>query len=225
MEVEFRIYKNFKESEEVLKLLQEYFGIENEFHFEETVMYDNPNPEFTFYNKLVDGRLRLRSYKKIEGHFISLLLIKSSVGKFKFIEKGSYGLVSWKRRTGHSNDMYNIEEEVEYNLDFHSIANQVTIFEKILKCPRVSSYQKIRTKFYEEGMEISVNIYPFGVAFEIEVKGSNPNSIEKYKSKFKLQGVNNIMSCDDMYKQLCETQRIEQNKDISFKQHKMPVIK
>lgn len=94
-------------------------------YHEITTMYDNPNPELTFYSKEIDGRLRLRYSKKSDSSVFGQTL--SNIDE-------SQCLVTWKRRIAdNSGGSIRREEEVEYMVDAGEFESVKAIFEDVLK--------------------------------------------------------------------------------------------
>ena len=78
-------------------------------------------------------------------------------------------MITWKRRLKEvSLDEVNTEEEIEVRINPKDYDNQIYIIENILKMKKVESYERYRTIFKNEEIEIAVDRYPFGIALEIE---------------------------------------------------------
>jgi len=186
-------------------------------------MVDAPNLKDSFYRKDIDGRLRLRRYLTIKE--FDRNLEKINLEKLEYIEMSSYGKISWKKRLTSNKDL-NVEEEIEYKVSYAEIENCEQIFLKILKCPIISSYEKLRSVFINNEVEISINIYPFGISFEIESLSKNSDDIIiKYKKLLNMiQIQNSNLSCDDMYFKLCKNFGCKIKKDICFSDLEMPMI-
>ena len=90
----------------------------------------------------------------------------------------------------------------------------------------VESYERYRTTFINNEVEIAIDEYPFGLALEIESKGYNPKFIiEKYLEFLNLSyGDSYKLSWDDKYTSLCNEQNIEIYKDVTFDKP-MPEVK
>jgi len=85
---------------------------------------------------------------------------------------------------------------------------------------KIESYERYRSLFCNNDIEIVVDKYPFGVALEIENK-----SIEKSPDETILFWVNRLhldinkafrLSWDDKYTQLCKEQNIDIYKNVTF---------
>ena len=100
--------------------------------------------------------------------------------------------------------------------------------ENIVKLNRVESYERYRTSYINDDIEISIDEYPFGIALELEAK-SNINQediIDKYMKILNLKYENSYrLSWDDKYEELCAEQGIVKKKDILFSDKNMPVVK
>ena len=92
----------------------------------------------------------------------------------------------------------------------------------------VESYERYRTVFENDDVEISVDEYPFGLCVEIENKSTKKNPDDVV-----LEWVNRIglnindayrLSWDDKYLELCEEQGIERFNEVTFDKP-MPSVK
>ena len=224
MEYEFRTYFPLSNYFKLFQDVSFIFDWENKTdQYERTCMVDAPNLKDSFYRKDIDGRLRLRRYLTIKE--FDRNLEKINLEKLEYIEMSSYGKISWKKRLTSNKDL-NVEEEIEYKVSYAEIENCEQIFLKILKCPIISSYEKLRSVFINNEVEISINIYPFGISFEIESLSKNSDDIIiKYKKLLNMiQIQNSNLSCDDMYFKLCKNFGCKIKKDICFSDLEMPMI-
>ena len=84
----------------------------------------------------------------------------------------------------------------------------------------VESYERYRTVFVDEDVEISVDEYPFGLALEVENKSTtkDPETIvREWVSRIGLDMRNAYrLSWDDMYASLCEEQNIPRSSIVKF---------
>lgn len=218
IEKEVRYYFSDSRLNEVVALLTKLGDYTHSYH-EITTMYDNPNPELTFYSKEIDGRLRLRYSKKVDS---------TVFGKASNEVDISQCLVTWKRRIADSNDgAIRREEEVEYMVDAGEFESVKSIFEDVLKCKRVSSYERIRNFLLAGSVQITCDQFPYGLMVEFELKdGADEQSLINIIEKvgLNLDDASNL-SCDDMYFQLCEERGVTILPDISFADDTMPKIK
>lgn len=214
MEEEIRFYYSYDKYDELLKKLRKMINLTyGGCYLELTIQYDHPMSELSFYNKNVDGRLRLRSSKNMEN-------------------KAENGKISWKRRlTNTQKGLINNEEEVEVNLqDSKQIENIKYLFEQVLKLKKIESYQRYRNVFYNNDIEIAVDKYPFGIALEIENKSNEKEAINTIKYWADKIGVDikkaYRLSWDDKYTSLCNEQNIKPVKNVIFDNNvKMPQVK
>ena len=125
--------------------------------YEKTIQYDHPNNNMSFYSKEIDGRFRIRISKN---------------------EDISKCMISWKRRLNTNSDV-NEEEEVELTFKYEEYDNLLFIINNVLKMKQIESYERYRTIYYNEEIEISIDEYPFGIALEIENKSNNKNPKDK----------------------------------------------
>ena len=94
------------------------------------------------------------------------------------------------------------ENEIEFNFNPLELSAVQSIFENILHCPRISSYERYRNHYEKNGIHITLDEFPFGLMLEFEISSKNA---KKYRlPQFKLNSVNaSHYSCDDMYRELC----------------------
>ena len=195
MEYEVRFYYPSSEVNNLLDKLSELKELEKKPRtYEKTVQYNHSDPRYDFYSKEIDGRFRLRLSKNIEESKCKL---------------------SWKRRLPNTTEnLVNKEEEKEVRISYDDVDNFIFIIENVMHFKVVDSYERYRTIFTNEDVEISIDEYPFGIALEIENKSSTKNPEEvvmNYVSKLKLNIKDSYrLSWDDKYVELCK----EQNKKI-----------
>ncbi len=209
MEYEVRFYFSDEKLGSVLRKLQSFRELSSPGRtFEKTIQYEHPCPEFSFYQKTVDGRFRLRETRGKNGE------------KYK---------LSWKRRLPETRSSeINQEEEVELTIKPDEAKNFIFLAEKVLHLEPVESYERYRTIFENAEVEIAVDEYPFGVALEIEAKKlvEKPEKIVATwveKLGLKLEQAFRL-SWDDKYRKLCEEQNVPQLSHVAFGT-KMPEIK
>lgn len=206
MEYEVRFYYPKTKLEDLINLLENTNLIKGNKTHEKTMQFDHPTGEMSFYSKEIDGRFRIRTSKN---------------------DESSKCKISWKRRLPDTTESdINKEEEYELTIDPNEYNNLMFIIENVLKMKSIESYERYRTIFYNDEIEISIDEYPFGIALEIENKSLNPEeSIKKWINILKLD-INNSyrLSWDDKYLELCNEQNIEANKHVTF-DLPMPEIK
>lgn len=179
-----------------------------------TVMYDNPNPELTFYSKEVDGRLRIRTSAPGTADIFSDSSVEPSVS-----------MITWKQRIPQfvGNEL-NQEREIEVDIAADEMDKMLAILENVLHCPRVSSYERNRETFYIDGVEVASDTFPYGHVVELELKDSEDVE-DLYRVVNKL-GIGECrkssLSCDDMYKLLCRKAGVVPKSDILFDDDSMP---
>ena len=92
----------------------------------------------------------------------------------------------------------------------------------------VESYERYRTTFTNEEVEIALDEYPFGLALEIETKINDVNAekiIDKYIKLLNLDYKDSYkLSWDDKYEELCKEQNKEKYNHVLFVKD-MPEIK
>ena len=201
MEYEVRFYYPSSEVNNLLDKLSELKELEKKPRtYEKTIQYNHSDPRYDFYSKEIDGRFRLRLSKNIEESKCKL---------------------SWKRRLPNTTEnLVNKEEDTEVRISYEDVDNFIFIIENVMHFKVVDSYEKYRTIFTNEDVEISIDEYPFGIALEIENKSSTKNPEEvvmNYASKLKLNIKDSYrLSWDDKYVELCKEQNKEIYNEVTF---------
>lgn len=201
MEYEVRFYYPSSEVNNLLDKLSELKELEKKPRtYEKTVQYNHSDPRYDFYSKEIDGRFRLRLSKNIEESKCKL---------------------SWKRRLPNTTEnLVNKEKEKEVRISYDDVDNFIFIIENVMHFKVVDSYERYRTIFTNEDVEISIDEYPFGIALEIENKSSTKNPEEvvmNYASKLKLNIKDSYrLSWDDKYVELCKEQNKEIYNEVTF---------
>lgn len=209
MEYEVRYYYPISKKEEIEEILSKFGELKKSLRtYEKTIQFNHCDERYNFYSKEVDGRFRFR--------------ISSN-------EKESKCKLSWKKRLKDTtNDLVNKEEEKEVNIPFDDKDNFLYIISNVMKFPVVESYERYRTTYSNEDIEISIDEYPFGLALEIENKSTDKDPMEvvaDWTKKMNLD-INNSyrLSWDDKYKELCKEQGKEVFSEVAFDKD-MPEIK
>ena len=201
MEYEVRFYYPSSEVNNLLDKLSELKELEKKPRtYEKTIQYNHSDPRYDFYSKEIDGRFRLRLSKNIEESKCKLSL---------------------KRRLPNTTEnLVNKEEEKEVRISYEDVDNFIFIIENVMHFKVVDSYEKYRTIFTNEDVEISIDEYPFCIALEIENKSSTKNPEEvvmNYASKLKLNIKDSYrLSWDDKYVELCKEQNKEIYNEVTF---------
>lgn len=201
MEYEVRFYYPSSEVNNLLDKLSELKELEKKPRtYGKTVQYNHSDSRYDFYSKEIDGRFRLRLSKNIEESKCKL---------------------SWKRRLPNTTEnLVNKEEEKEVRISYEDVDNFIFIIENVMHFKVVDSYERYRTIFTNEDVEISIDEYPFGIALEIENKSSTKNPEEvvmNYASKLKLNIKDSYrLSWDDKYVELCKEQNKEIYNEVTF---------
>ena len=209
MEYEIRFYYSKKDKESIINKLEKIDDIKKIGTFyEKTTQYNSTLEGNNFYSKEIDGRYRVRITKS------------DSVSKC---------MLSWKRRLPDTTkELINKEEEIECRIDPDDYENFIYLTENILKLERVESYERYRTNYSNDLVEISIDEYPFGIALEIEAKTdkNQMNIIDKYINLLNLNYENAFrLSWDDKYEELCKEQNKKRISDVLFNCSEMPEIK
>jgi len=208
IETETRVLFSLDKEEEIIKKLNEIDDLIYKGKFyEKTIQYNHPNKEIDFYSKEIDARFRVR------------------ITENKNYQKC---MISYKRRgQDFFKDKINSEEEVEVEINYKDFDNLSYILENVLKMELVESYERYRYVYYNDDVEIDVDIYPFMIAVEIENKSTDkdPKMVVLYyleKLGFTLDDIYQL-SWDDKYEELCKEQNIEAYKIVEFDK-KMPIF-
>ena len=195
METEIRFYYSTDSKESIIKYLKSFKELKyNGRFYEITDQYNHPMKEFNFYDKKIDGRFRVRK----------------TIG-----EEISKCMITWKRRLNNKKELIHNEEEIEVSIKVEEYDNLCLLLKNVLHLELIESYERYRTVFSNEDVEIVVDEYPFGVCIEIENKSKSKNAedvINEWMSILKFD-INNAyrLSWDDKYAELCKLQnkRIE----------------
>lgn len=201
MEYEVRFYYSSKLLSEITSNLKKQKELQEGLRtYEKTIQYNHSDPRYNFYSKEIDGRFRVR--------------VSSN-------EKESKCKLSWKRRLKDTNlTEVNKEEEKETNISYSDFENFIFILEKVLHFEVVESYERYRTIYFNDDIEISIDEYPFGIALEIENKSitKNPEDNVKYwTNKLGLDIKNSYkLSWDDKYAEACKKEGKQIYSEVTF---------
>ena len=195
METEIRFYYSIESKDTVINYLKNFEELTFKGRFYEcTDQYNHPMKKYDFYSKEIDGRFRVR---KTIGDNISKCMI------------------TWKRRLKENvKELIHQEEEIEVSINPEEYDKLCSLLEEVIHLSIVESYERYRSIFSNEDIEIVVDEYPFGLCVEIENKSKTKDTekvIKEWLSKLKLD-INEAyrLSWDDKYAELCK----EQNKEI-----------
>ena len=209
MEYEIRFYYSKAEKDNLISILDKIDSLSCEGRvYEKTIQYNSTLEGNDFYKKNIDGRYRVRLTKG---------------------ENVSKCLLSWKRRLNDTNkSLINKEEEIECRINSEDYENFIYLTENVVKLKRVESYERYRTSYFNNDIEISIDEYPFGIALELEAKSdvNQEKIIDRYMKLLDLKYENSYrLSWDDKYEELCLEQGIDKKQDVLFSNENMPVIK
>lgn len=154
MEYEVRFYYGMGDLSNILKKLKEESDlIGKQRTYEKTIQYNHSDERYNFYSNEIDGRFRVR--------------VSSNENETKC-------KLSWKRRLKNTTETeVNREEEKEVRINPEDVDNFLFIIGNVMHFSIVESYERYRTVFENDDIEISVDEYPFGVCLEIENKSLN----------------------------------------------------
>ena len=208
METEIRFYYSKESQEDVIKYFKKFKELKYSGRFYEcTDQYNHPMKEFDFYSKKIDGRFRVRK------------TIGDNVSKC---------MITWKRRLKDNvKELIHKEEEIELSIDPSEYDNLCLLLENVLHLSMVESYERYRSIFKNEDIEIVVDEYPFGLCIEIENKSKTKNAEDVIKSwleklKFNINDAYRL-SWDDKYAELCKEQNKKRENIVRFDKD-MPII-
>ena len=201
MEYEARFYFAREKIEKLIEKIKNVEGLSMQNRcYEKTLQFDHPCREMSFYTKKVDGRFRVR------------------ITKNDFISECK---LSWKKRLPSTTETdINKEEEVELNINYNEYENLMFIIENVLKMKSIESYERYRTIFTNNEVEIAVDEYPFGIAVEIENKSDSEEPqkiVRKWVKKLNMDIKKAYrLSGEDKYSELCKEQKIEKYNHVTF---------
>ena len=201
MEYEVRYYFPTEKLESIIEKLKNIQDLNMKSRcYEKTSQFDHPNDAMSFYSKEIDGRFRIRVTKNDE------------TAKCK---------ISWKRRIPDTKATdVNKEEEVEVRVQYDDYDNLMFLINNVLKMKDVESYERYRTIFVNDEVEISVDEYPFGIALEVENKSASKDPSEVVRKWVELLGLDinksYRLSWDDKYSELCKSQNVKQYSHVTF---------
>lgn len=209
MEYEVRFYYSTEKLNDLISKLENISELKKELRtYEKTIQFNHCDERYNFYSKGIDGRFRYR--------------ISSN-------DNQSKTKLSWKKRLNNTSESnVNKEEEVEVHIDFNEKDNFLYIVENVMNFKVVESYERYRTAFKNNEVEISIDEYPFGIALEIESIESNDKSediVIYWCDRLELD-INKSyrLSWDDKYEELCKEQGKTIYSEVTFDKD-MPSIK
>lgn len=84
----------------------------------------------------------------------------------------------------------------------------------------VGSYERLRTTYAARGLKVTFDEFPFGMILEIE---GEEGDIERLCGELRLDATDSYpLSCDDVYRELCEAAGIAPKPHITFGDPDMP---
>ncbi len=195
METEIRFYYSIASKDDIINYFNTFDELNYKGRFYEcTDQYNHPMKEYDFYSKKIDGRFRVR---KTIGDDISKCMI------------------TWKRRLKDNvKELIHNEEEIEVSINPDEYDNLCLLLNNVLHLELVESYERYRSIFSNEDVEIVVDEYPFGLCIEIENKSKKKDAEEVIKEwlnklDFDIKDAYRL-SWYDKYSLLCK----EQNKKV-----------
>lgn len=209
MEYEVRFYYPSDMYDDLVDKLSNISDLQKGYRtYEKTMQFNHCDARYDFYSKEIDGRFRFRISSNDERNEAKL---------------------SWKKRLPTTtNSLVNKEEEVEVHILYDEVDNFLYLVENVMHFTLVESYERYRTVFINDDIEISVDEYPFGVALEIEnkSKNKNPEDVTLYYTNLLGLDINRAyrLSWDDKYEELCKKEGKKIYKNVSFDKD-MPHIK
>ena len=209
METEIRFYYSKESKNKIINHLKK----NNELKFigrfyECTDQYNHPMEEYNFYSKEIDGRFRVR---RTEGDNVSKCMI------------------TWKRRLKDNvKELIHKEEEIEVSINPEEYDNLCFLLENVLHLNMVESYERYRSIFCNDDIEIAVDEYPFGLCVEFESKSKTNVGeavINEWVNKLSFN-INEAyrLSWDDKYTELCKEQNKKVENIVRFNKE-MPEVK
>ena len=201
METEVRFYYSIDSKDKIIGYFKKFKELTYKGRFYEcTDQYNHPMEEYDFYSKNIDGRFRVRK------------TIGDNVSKC---------MITWKRRLkDNDRELIHKEEEIEVSIKIEEYDNLCLLLESVLHLELVESYERYRSIFSNDEIEIAVDEYPFGICIEIENKSDNKDAnkvIRKWLDILKFD-INEAyrLSWDDKYNELCKKQNKEVQNIVRF---------
>lgn len=201
METEVRFYYSIECIDKIINYFKQFKELEYKGRYYEcTDQYNHPMKKYNFYSKKIDGRFRVRR----------------TIG-----DNTSKCMITWKRRlSDNDHELIHKEEEIEVNIDPFEYEKLCLLLENVLHLEMVESYERYRSVFTNEEVEIVVDEYPFGVCVEIENKSKSMEAdkvIDKWlkKTNFSINDAYRL-SWDDKYSELCKIQNKKEEKIVRF---------
>ena len=210
MEYEVRFYYPIEDVDRIIEMLSNESEVnKGPRTYEKTIQFNHCDPNYDFYSKEIDGRFRLRISLNDDNKSCKL---------------------SWKRRLKDTTSTdINKEEEKEVRINSEDIEDFMFIIGNVMHFSTVESYERYRTVFSNNDIEISVDEYPFGIALEIESKSETKDPEENIKYWVNKLGLNledsYRLSWDDKYKELCKAQNIPNYSEVTFDKEMPKVVK
>jgi hypothetical protein len=201
MEIEVRFYYSIDSKDNIVKHLNSFEELNYKGRFYEcTDQYNHPMKEYNFYSKEIDGRFRVRK----------------TVG-----DKVSKCMITWKRRLkDNDKELIHKEEEIEVSIKPDEYDNLIMLLGNVLHLELVESYERYRSVFSNDDIEIVVDEYPFGLCIELENKSKDKSPEEVIKEWVEKIGfdINKAyrLSWDDKYGELCEEQNKNKESIVRF---------
>ena len=210
METEIRYYYSIDSKDDVINYLKTFKELNYNGRFYEcTDQYNHPMKEYDFYSDEIDGRFRVRK------------TIGDNVSKC---------MITWKRRLKDNvKELIHKEEEIEVSINPDEYDNLCSLLDGVLHLTVVESYERYRSVFSNEDIEIVVDEYPFGLCIELESKSKSKNAEEVIKEwldklKFNINDAYRL-SWDDKYAELCNEQNKEVQNIVRFNKDMPKVLK
>ena len=201
METEVRFYYSIESKDKIIDYFKSFNELTYKGRFYEcTDQYNHPMEEYDFYSKNIDGRFRVRK------------TIGDNVSKC---------MITWKRRLkDNDRELIHKEEEIEVSIKIEEYDNLCLLLESVLHLELVESYERYRSIFSNDEIEIAVDEYPFGLCIEIENKSDTKDATEVIKQwldklKFDINKACRL-SWDDKYNELCKEQKKEVQSIVRF---------
>ena len=191
METEIRFYYSINSKDDVINYLNKFTELSFKGRYYEcTDQYNHPMKKYDFYSKTIDGRFRVRR----------------TLGN-----DNSKCMITWKRRLKENvNELIHKEEEIEITINPDEYDSLCLLLKKVLHLNIVESYERYRSIFCNDDIEIVVDEYPFGLCIELENKSKTKDAevvIKNWLNKLNFD-INDAyrLSWDDKYAELCKEQ-------------------
>ncbi len=136
-------------------------------------------------------------------------------GRIRLRQSGKDAILTYKKPLSRRK----IKKEIEYEVKVSDFKTTEKILE-MMEFTKTTSYERYRTYFNKNDIEVMIDEFPYGVFIEIE--GDEKNII-KISTNLDFEMKDNLTdSCDTIYTKRCINKGIEPSKHILFNKCNLP---